>query len=229
MLEHAINDPKKLQKLKGHDFAHFAALLYPECGWERLRVAATFIVWMFVWDDDMDMRGSAYSDDLELGRAHRKITLEYISWALGLEMDENSSHGASLAGTPPCCGWVTARLFGDFGAAMREGATEVVRRRLYDELAQYISQVAVEQERRLENYIPTPKEYVEMRLGTSAAYTFSAFFEFMHDVDIPDSTIMSRPLREMCYEANIMTILINDLYSLKKELVSHQAPEVRSF
>jgi hypothetical protein len=49
--------------------------------------------------------------------------------------------------------------------------------RFYNEIEVYIIQVGREQESKFQRQLPTPEEYIEMRLGSSACYTILAFVE----------------------------------------------------
>lgn len=58
--------------------------------------------------------------DIELERAHRQKTLEFIHWALGLTQSEGVRGEEILE--PPCT-QLTKVLFGQFAAELRRSAT----------------------------------------------------------------------------------------------------------
>ena len=68
--------------------------------------------------------------------------------------------------------------------------------------------------------IPTVEQYTFMRLGTSGITPGLAFCEFTSDVRLPDEIMESREMRDMWREATSLCMMINDLYSMKKEVKS---------
>ncbi|CAG9982932.1 unnamed protein product [Clonostachys byssicola] len=191
---------------------------YPFAEWNKLRAVALFCVWLFVWDDEIDMSEGQFHGDFEKAQANFQSTLEFTRWALGLDSSESQQPDEEVGEGIPCS-TITRGLFGAFGALFRQDAAQETKERLYREIEFYIGQVAKEHGVNIRRQILSTDDYLDIRLGTSGSYTLTAFLDYTTSTSIPSFIMESEEMKSLRYEENIMTILINDIYSLKKEMV----------
>jgi hypothetical protein len=73
-----------------------------------------FLVWIFIWDDEIDHGEgtNGISIDSDLARRYCDETLDYISWGLGLSGDDQKEPKCSIPNMP---------LFRDLSLFLREG------------------------------------------------------------------------------------------------------------
>ena len=76
---------KKLAKLKEVDFALFAACWWPRAAWDEYLIVTYFSIWLFVWDDEIDMALGSLSFDYQAAQNYRLATLRFVSHALGFD------------------------------------------------------------------------------------------------------------------------------------------------
>ncbi|KAH0380468.1 hypothetical protein KCU92_g7565, partial [Aureobasidium melanogenum] len=75
-----------------------------------------------------------------------------------------------------------------------------------------------EQRRKLTSIIPTPEQYWETRLGTSAATPTLALNEFPDNQSLPRWVMKHPRMTDIWREVNLSMSLSNDILSLKKEI-----------
>lgn len=211
-LDRVIPDPRRRQKFKECDFALFAALWWPHAEWDDFYSASFFALWIFVWDDTIDANDNDLSDDFQKACRFRQQTLEYVKDCLGLR--------AEGEGDEPVFPSLACGLFRDFSKRVVEKFKKDRVQRIYDEIVRYIHECEVEQADRLAGYIPTLDEYLENRLGTSAVFILCGIFELFVETALPDWMMNSPEMQVIWRETNLGIIIINDILSLKKEIVT---------
>lgn len=73
----------KLRKLQSADFALFASSWWPNATSSNLRILTYLMIWLFVWDDDLDQTGGNLSTDLEAATAYRRASIAFLERCLG--------------------------------------------------------------------------------------------------------------------------------------------------
>ncbi|KAH6983187.1 isoprenoid synthase domain-containing protein [Ilyonectria sp. MPI-CAGE-AT-0026] len=235
--ESVIDDERKIRGVKKCNFAWFTALWYRETGWTDLQTAALFVLWIFVWDDEIDTGESAYSTDLNLARTYRQQSLDFARWCLD---QQESNLPPILAKFPvvsriykgflrffclgtadekPTCSVASMKLFQEWAFTLRTHMDADQLSRLFKEVERYITQCGMEQEERSAGKVPTPDEYMEMRMGTSGVYIACAFHEYFIKSHLPRWLMNSTEMTNLWRLTNILLVLINDILSLKKEIV----------
>lgn len=76
-------DEKKLQALKDADFALFTACWWPNAAWDELVILAYLSVWLFVWDDEIDMTSSTLGVDYARAEKFRYETVRFVQHCMG--------------------------------------------------------------------------------------------------------------------------------------------------
>lgn len=88
--------------------------IFSEASSERIQAAALFLVWIFIWDDEIDHGEgeNGISIDGDLARRYCTESLEYMSWCLGLSGNDQME---------PVCKIPNMPLFKDLACFLREG------------------------------------------------------------------------------------------------------------
>lgn len=149
----------KLEERITSDILYFSPCLSwnPHTDWDELVTIATYVIWLFIWDDEIDDGDTNASQDEELAQAYYKRSISYIRQELGLT---NNTVGVLVApGT-------NMALFADVGKVLRIATSQSLRNRFYIELDNYMVNVCLEHGQRLQGNVPTLKEYLEIRLGS---------------------------------------------------------------
>ncbi|UKZ77541.1 hypothetical protein TrVFT333_005264 [Trichoderma virens FT-333] len=89
---------------------------------------------------------------------------------------------------------------------------------LVDEIYYYMDNQQREQRRKLTGVIPTPAQYIETRLGTSAVQLMLALNEYVDNQCIPRWIMTHSKMADIWRETNLNMSLSNDMLSLRKEI-----------
>lgn len=84
-LSSLVQDPQKLKKLKGADFSLFTCYWWPMGDLERSSIAAYLVIWLFLWDDEIDESSGSLTNDMDNAQAYRARTSEFVEQCLGLK------------------------------------------------------------------------------------------------------------------------------------------------
>ncbi|KAK0707347.1 isoprenoid synthase domain-containing protein [Lasiosphaeris hirsuta] len=172
---------------------------------------AWYSMWLFLWDDvveDSAIPSAANTNTLRVEWLHEQA-LKYVEFHLGLS--------ASAEEPPPPTKYCT--LFKHAGAPLREACTVAERVRFYAALQEYMECCEVESAYVRRGELPSTSEYWEHRLGTSSVNTYSALGEYMSGGHIPEQLFDTPELKTMWFELNRHIVTMNDVVSLKKEIV----------
>ncbi|KAM4067103.1 terpene synthase family, metal binding domain-containing protein [Hirsutella rhossiliensis] len=216
MLESIIANKKILPGLKRCDFALLTSL----AAWTELEVAAAFMVWIFVWDDGIDEGDSEVATHEQCARIYCNQSTAYARWALGLARNTNKQHGILCQSEEPQCSVPTMSLFHRMCSGLYLKIDKVQRQRMFQETESYMASTMIEQSNRQSQQVPTPEQYFDMRLVTSGIYPALALFDYIAGVRLPESIMESNSMKSLWRETTILCMLVNDIYSFKKELAS---------
>ncbi|KAM0503448.1 hypothetical protein ACHAPW_005344 [Verticillium nonalfalfae] len=191
---------------------------YPHVDWETLKTLSYYTIWLFLWDDTIDTAEYDLADDLEQANRYRQETMASFNQYL-----------RSPASFADCAIDSVNEAIKLFGRAVASFFTEEITERFLHEVDVFITCSGLEQEHRISGKILQYDEYIDLRLGTTAVYTLTGLVESVHPEVIhtfiigehlPEHIMNSQARRDVWREANIAIIIVNDILSLKKELVS---------
>ncbi|KAI1661663.1 terpenoid synthase [Daldinia decipiens] len=215
MLERIITNEKKLKALKKADFGRLMSLWYPDAEWPELEIATAYSVWIFVWDDEVDAGDTDVSNDEELARAyyqkslstvHRLLALDESGGAQEIIIKEEESLHPNMA------------LFADVGRGLRNSTDRIQRERFYRELENFMVNVGVEHGHRMRGSIPTVEKYLQIRSGSVGCAPQIALTDHMLKIRLPESIMECDPMKELWKETIVMCLILNDIYSVQKEI-----------
>lgn len=195
-----------LRRLEAADFGFFVATWWPNLNRDQLQVMAFFIIWLFLWDDEIDSECSNLGNEFDTAQSYRQKTLEFIASNLG------------LASTPSAaCTSVLITSISDVTVSIA-GSEERMRRRFFQEMEYFVHATEIEQKRRLKNQLPQLEEYIDCRMGTSGV----GVCVMLHNILVEEPMDCSSRLEmdEMMHQINVMISITNDILSLKKELAA---------
>ncbi|KAJ6015128.1 isoprenoid synthase domain-containing protein [Penicillium herquei] len=195
-----------------------------------------FLIWIFIWDDEVDTNDTLISSDAKRVRAYSQQSMKYIRQELGLPA--NRENGKSIEDTKIKIDQIHPNmiLFSEVGRMLVSGTDIAQRERFYDELVDYIDCVEAEHSFRLRGAIPTTEEYMRFRTGSVACRAFilltewvdiphqqfgtkpANYFSFMLKFRLPEATIDSAAMQSLWNESTTLGYVLNDLYSVQKEI-----------
>lgn len=131
------------------------------------------LVWVFVWDDEIDTSDSLIASNIDNVRAYSQHSLGYIRQELGLPAkDGNGTLANGDSYVHP-----NMTMFHEVGKRLL-GATDTIQREhLYHELEYYIRCAEDEHVFRLTGAIPSVEEYTRVRFGSVGCRAFLAIKE----------------------------------------------------
>ncbi|KAI9760260.1 MAG: hypothetical protein M4579_001774 [Chaenotheca gracillima] len=208
-LQSLVKNEKKLAKLRKADFALFGASWWPYTKYEDCITLTQLAIWLFIWDDEIEEDGGSLFEDFEGAQAFREKTLKFIESSLGLGSQE-----AQPTPTSPII-----NSFQEIADRLCERYTIEQRQRFMDQMSFFIEMSEVEQQVRMSGRIPTIKEYWDIRMGTSAVGVCLAMLDFAGQMSLPTSIMKDPDMQVLWDQTNVIISLVNDMLSLKKEIV----------
>ncbi|KAH0165971.1 hypothetical protein KCU67_g4510, partial [Aureobasidium melanogenum] len=206
--------PRRAAALIKGDYALLASMWWPRASTERLTSCTFFLLWLFTWDDDIDQSTSELFIDIDKANACRQECYHFLRYALGVGNEETAKYNFDQ--TPPQRPII--RSVEVIGSELSKVYNEDQIMCFIEEIYYYMESQQREQRRKLTNTIPTPEQYWETRLGTSAATSTLALNEFADSQSLP-RWIMEHPrMTDIWREVNLNMSLSNDMLSLKKEI-----------
>jgi hypothetical protein len=198
-----------LKALQRSDFGLFGATWWPCANFDELRICTYLAVWLFTWDDEIDLNDGTMWDEFGAAQIYRDQTLAYVRYAL--DIDSNKS-----------CPEVTNRIILNFepiGTAAKNAYTLEQRSMVYEEMRFFMEMSEHEQRLRLSGAIPSIEEFWRYRLGSSAVTVCIALNEFSWDnMSLPVEFYDDEDVKAICRCTNTIISATNDLLSIKKEI-----------
>ena len=198
------DDPGKLQRLQAARFSRLAAFTYPRVGLDELALICNWITWLFFHDD-------CYCDDSDVD-----------------ELPLAGMHAAALAvlrgqHRPARDDGPLLHMLADLRRRMAARTDPTWMLRFVADVDCYLQSTRWEAENRRNDVSPPLAVYVKMRRFTGAMDTVFDCIELGAHLDLGpalrDHTAISR-LRLM---ANNCVCWANDIFSVDKELLEHNA------
>ncbi|KAI0513126.1 isoprenoid synthase domain-containing protein [Xylaria bambusicola] len=212
-LERTVVNEKKLEALKQADFAKLISLWYPDAQWPELKVATAYtVLWIFVWDDEVDTGGLA---DESLAQEYYQNSIAYARYILGLDEHFHTTNGDANVVIPP---HTNMTLFVDFGSVLREKTDIQQRQRFFDNLKDFKEQVGVEHSYRISGSMPSLSDYMVIRMGSVGCTPQIALTDFMLRIRLPESVMGCDAMTALWGQTTRICIVLNDLYSAQKEM-----------
>jgi hypothetical protein len=136
---------------------------FPDVEWSRLLVIGQYLMWLFLWDDELDKalesNDTSVASDWEKGNEYRMDSIAYVSYYLG---DSIKSTEAPVPPTLACT------LFLDIVPILKSAQDQIDIGRLEKDLRNFMESSGTEQKLRLQGKLPTEEEYWTFRHGTAA-------------------------------------------------------------
>ncbi|KAF2110741.1 isoprenoid synthase domain-containing protein [Lophiotrema nucula] len=199
--------PKVLAALQKADFGYFGATWWPHARFERLKIVTYLIIWLFIWDDEIDISDGSMYEDFSNAQLYREQTLAFARYSLGFDNEEPEVENKII------------RAFAPIGLALNDVYDTPHREMVYRELEFDITMAEKEQRLRLSQQVPTLEEFWQYRLGASAVYLCLVFQEFSREsTQFPMSFYEDEDVKLILLCTNRLISAVNDLLSLKKEI-----------
>lgn len=74
---------RKLEKFQLADLALFVSTWWPHADFESCITIVYWIIWLFVWDDEIDLEENEVGHDFSAAQVFRHQTLKFIEYSLG--------------------------------------------------------------------------------------------------------------------------------------------------
>ncbi|KAK4127298.1 terpenoid synthase [Parathielavia appendiculata] len=209
-LEGLIDHEKVLAKVKAADLGLFASGVFSEAPYERLETVAFYCVWLFLWDDVID--GAGASEDSGLAaEEYCQQSVDFVRFCLGLD-DGQAGRAAPEAPTKVC------GSFAEVGRRLRECCGLDQRSLLFKHLREYMEGCVTEYKWRVSGKVPSVEDFYSWRLKTSSVDVMLVLCKILNGISLWSEILESEEFAAMGLSVNKLLILINELFSLKKEL-----------
>ncbi|KAF1954078.1 terpenoid synthase, partial [Byssothecium circinans] len=203
----AYAPPSTLQALQSSDIGLFGATWWPNSPFQKLRIITYLAIWLFTWDDEIDINDGTMWDEFGAAQIYRDQTLAYVRYTLGIDTKSPE---------------VTNRVilnFAPIGASLKAAYTREQKQRIYEEMRFFMEMSEREQQLRLSGIIPSVDEFWNYRLGSSAVTVCLAFHEFSYEnMHLPASFHEDSDVKSIIRYTNMIVSATNDLFSVKKEI-----------
>ncbi|KAF2501934.1 terpenoid synthase, partial [Lophium mytilinum] len=198
---------KVLTALQASDFGFFGATWWPCAPFPQLRIVTYLVVWLFIWDDEIDLSDGTMWNAFSAAQLYRDQTLSYVRYTLGIDA------------TRPLVTNHIILMFAPIGEAVRERYSLAQRMMFYNEIRYFMEMSEREQRLRLAGPIPNLEEFWRYRLGSSAVTVCLALNEFSWEaMDLPLEFYADDDVKSIFRYTNTIISATNDLVSIKKEV-----------
>ncbi|KAJ6541553.1 isoprenoid synthase domain-containing protein [Mycena capillaripes] len=193
------------------DCPYLVSTWFPMANWDRLRLAAQVITFLYLWDDATDNPElTDLVNNLDASRKFREETRNqfdrYLGNALLLDDATDPHLSAVLRSVVP------------IGEACAFRMTRGQRLQVLEELHRYMDACEIEQLSELSGRAPTIEEYLKSRMGTSAVGFVVACLEYMVGIDLGGIIRGDKYVRAVFDETVFNIAIVNDILSLRREL-----------
>lgn len=151
--------------------------------------------------------------DSHAAQIYRKQTIAFLRYALGIDTVRPNVQNKIIL------------CFETIGVAVREHYTPEKCHLFLKELVYYTQMVEQEQRLRLSGSVASLEEFWHYRLGTSAATVILAVNELSWEGgNLPIAFYADKEVEKLYYYTNTIISALNDVLSVKKEIVSFDCP-----
>lgn len=225
------NPARKAKEIKAADFGYMVCQWWPRASVEVLKVLACYMIWTFIWDDEVDSDHGSLGSDVEGSKHYRAITLQYMLEELSLIPKPERSEPLT-----------TNFLITSFDVIINavSHTPRKQRERLYTEVEYWINTTEIEQQRRnTESEMRPFNEYMPLRMGTCGyrpcailydILTGSCFDSIAPTCSVPVSYTpvsispsqslndVDKAMETMVVQTTLIIGITNDIFSARKEI-----------
>ncbi|KAH9885948.1 terpenoid synthase [Xylariomycetidae sp. FL2044] len=207
-------DELRFRKLKASNIADFVTIWWPYASFDALVTATYMSIFLFIWDDEIDAQEfSSIGGDYDIASRFQVETIAYIKASLagasGAELSKISSHPVITCFKP-----VAEAIIKAYDDEHIQG--------FLDEMLWFISMCQQEQKIFRGDALPTVRDYMQRRMGSSAVRVFFAITEYAGGISLPREVREHEAMQCIWHEGNVIISIENDLLSLKKEIAHSQ-------
>ncbi|HYZ07196.1 MAG TPA: family 2 encapsulin nanocompartment cargo protein terpene cyclase [Pseudonocardiaceae bacterium] len=193
-------------KLRAFDFALCAAGIHPDASADELNLSTGWLTW------------GTYGDDyypVVFGRTHDMVGAKASNERLSQFMPVESPVGSTVTPLP-----VNALerglddLWSRTAGPMTVSARRAFRTAIEDMTGSWLWELA----NQMQNRIPDPVDYIEMRRKTFGSDLTMSLSRLAHGQTVPAEIYRTRPIRALESSAADYACLLNDVFSYQKEI-----------
>lgn len=198
------HEPAKLDRLRKTRFARLAAFTYPRVGADELTLLCDWITWLFVHDD-------CWCDDSDVDE--QTLTL--------LHMRVLSTLRGEFTPTPDDTALL--HMAAELGPRMMQWADQTWMNQFIADFDAYLQSTRWEAQNRRLGLTPPLAAYVKMRCFTGAVDIVADCIELCEHITFPAALRQHTAMSCLRLMANNCVCWANDIFSLDKELLEHNA------
>ncbi len=188
--------------LRGFDFALCAAGLHPEASVGELEIGTCWLAWGTYADDYYP---AVFGRDRDLAGA-RACNLRLAQF---MPVD-------AIAGPVPVSGM--ERALAEIWSRSTRGMTDDARCRLRGDIENMLESWLWELANHIQNRIPDPVDYIEMRRRTFGSNLIMSLARLAHGRTVPPEIFRTRTIQAIENSAADWCCLVNDVFSYQKEI-----------
>jgi len=173
--------------------ALFTSMWYPTAAFKRLRTLVILTLWIFLWDDELDLPDGQYTANFDAAQKHREETINFVEHSLGLQQ------------APAETTSTINLLFRQIGHELQAGYETEQLRMFYEEVNLSIAMSQREQKYRVKQIIPSLTDYWSIRMGSSGTGIMVACIEFADEFCVPE-TVRKDPLFKKIWDETVSIV-----------------------
>lgn len=222
---------RKAKEIKAIDFGYMVCQWWPRASVEVLQVLACYMIWTFIWDDEIDTDHGSLGSDLEGAKQYRTTTLQYFLEELALIPKPERSE-------PLTTNLLITSFDVIINAVLKTPRKQ--RERLYTEVEYWINTTEIEQVRRsTESNVRSFDEYMPLRMGTAGYRPCAVLYDILTGqvfdsiaptcgvpvsytpecIPSPTSlTSTDKAMDTMLTQTTLLIAITNDIFSARKEI-----------
>ncbi|KAL5341924.1 terpenoid synthase [Aspergillus crustosus] len=202
------------RKFQKAEFGVFAAGMCARASYEKLCTVAKAFAWYFIWDDLFDC--GSLTTNAEAAAAYRADSMQYFRAVLcdGGKIPDISEHPEELRHALHCWDEVAAHLRQE---CPRETLEVLLEQKLF-----YVSSVDTVDMLFRDSQIPSLTEYWSRREQTAGVYPVIATIPFIYGLSISQKDINTDLMQLLWRHTSYLVHMINDMFSLRKEIADNQ-------
>jgi len=192
------SDYKHFSKLKGYLLATYT---YPFCQLEELKIAADWINWLFIWDDQCDM--SDLGKQPEVLKVFHKRFLELLN---GSELTSNDIP--------------IGHVLSDLRQRILQIGSAKSLNYFVRSVEDYFDGCEKEATNRAQGIIPNIDTYSIIRMLCGAVDSVIELVLLCNQIQLPDSLRENDIIKKLKLMTNRIIVLCNDIFSVSKEMAN---------
>ncbi|KAL2864293.1 terpene synthase family protein [Aspergillus lucknowensis] len=213
-IERWVPDPHTARKFQKAEFGVFAAVICAQASFEKLCTVSKAFAWYFIWDDLFDC--GCLAGDTKAARMYRERSMQYFRAVLcGMgPAPDLSDCSLELKNALHCWDEVAAHLRVE---CSRETLQVLMEKKLL-----YVSSVDTVDVSFQGKCIPSLTQYWRRRDRTAGVYPVIATIPFIYGLQVSWRGLNNSLMRLLWRHTSYLVHMINDVFSLRKELADNQ-------